>query len=135
MKNQIFTTIECQDISDLMNKKYAHILGDKNFEVKSFFEGPGIKINVILQNHDQSFYYPVEGRIIPDKEELNIKEALYFLLDYIDGYFEEYLTEDEMLRLPIDWTDYSYCGVDFQLKGQQINLKIEQMANELLKKK
>ena len=60
------------------------------------------------------------------------KDAVLFLLDYIDCYFEEFFKEDENVFLPIDWSEYSFDEVPFQLKGQILNLHVEDLADRIL---
>ncbi len=122
------------EMTDLMNTKYQSVLfGGKRFEIKTKYEYEILTVSVILSNPDKSYYYPVEARIQNKKEELSPLEAAAFLIDFIDLYFEEYLFEDENLFIPIDWTPFTYDAVDFQLKGQILNLKLEQQADELIK--
>ncbi len=122
------------EMTDLMNTKYQSVLFDgKRFEIKTKYEYEILTVSVILSNPDKSYYYPVEARIQNKKEELSPLEAAAFLIDFIDLYFEEYLFEDENLFIPIDWTPFTYDAVDFQLKGQILNLKLEQEADELIK--
>ena len=134
-----FTTYDIDDdfikeMTELMNNKYQSVLFDgKHFEIKTKYEYEILTVSVILSNPDKSYYYPVEARIQNKKEELTPSEAAAFLIDFIDLYFEEYLFEDENLFIPIDWTPFSYDAVDFQLKGQILNLKLEQEADELIK--
>ena len=121
------------EMTDLLNNKYQSVLFDgKKFEIKTKYEYEILTVSVILSNPDKSYYYPVEARIQNKKEELTPLEAATFLIDFIDLYFEEYLFEDENLFIPIDWTPFSYDAVDFQLKGQILNLKLEQEADKLI---
>lgn len=124
-----------QEMTDLMNNKYQSVLMDnKTFSIQTKYEYEILTVSVILASKDKSYYYPVEARIQNKKEELTCMEAAAFLIDFIDLYFEEYLFEDENLFIPIDWTPFSYDAIDFQLKGQILNLKLEQQADELIKK-
>lgn len=131
-EEKLLSKPEIDELASLMNKKYASFIDDRKFEIAVSEEGPGVKAKVVLKNEDNSFYYPIEARILHKEEELSASEALLFLIDYIDLYFEEYLTEDEDLFIPIDWAKYQYEAVDFELKGQLLNLKLESMGDELL---
>lgn len=121
-------------LADLLNRKYENYLLGKLFAVDSHFVAneQGVYVQVTLANADQSFYYPVEARVNIDAEELGKKDAAFFLVDYIDTYFEEYLMEEEDLFLPIDWSPQEYDAVSFQMRGQIRNLKLEKMADEWL---
>jgi hypothetical protein len=125
---------DCDALAKAMESKYAMALKGRNFKVEAEVKGRGVFVKVILSNQDRSYYYPVEARVLYEKEELQRGEAALFLLDYIDTYFDEYLTqENEEIYLPIDWADFQYEAIDFQMRGQILNLKLEELAEQLLK--
>jgi hypothetical protein len=125
---------DCDALAKSMESKYAMALKGRTFKVEAEVKGRGVFVKVILSNQDRSYYYPVEARVLYEKEELQRGEAALFLLDYIDAYFDEYLTqENEEIYLPIDWADFQYEAVDFQMRGQILNLKLEELAEQLPK--
>ena len=102
--------------------------------VKAEKNDTDVLVQVLLSNEDESFFYPVDARVKFEVEEMSVNEAALFLIDYIDVYFEEFLLEeDEELYLPIDWKDFEYEAVNFQMKGQIFNKSLENMADELLR--
>lgn len=126
---------DCEALAKAMESKYAMALKGRNFKVEAEVKGRGVFVKVILANQDKSYYYPVEARVLYEKEEMQRGEAALFLLDYIDAYFDDYLTqENEEVYLPIDWADFQYEAIDFQMRGQILNLKLEELAEEFLKK-
>ena len=131
---EFVTNEECQELAETMMKKYRIALKDRSFSVRASLQGKGVYITVLLANPEQTYFYPVEARMMYAEEELTPREAALFLIDYVDSYFEEYLLEeDEDLFLPIDWTDHEYDAFDFQIKGQILNRKLEALADEWLK--
>ena len=92
-----------------------------------------VTVTLTLSNESQSFVYPVEARIDSAKEGLSVRDASLFLIDYIDAYFEDFFADGEELYLPIDWADMTYDANNFQIKGQILNVKAEDLADELLK--
>ncbi len=125
---------DCDALAKAMESKYAMSLKGLSFRVEAEVKGRGVFVKVILSNQDRSYYYPVEARVLYEKEEMQRGEAALFLLDYIDAYFDDYLTqENEEIFLPIDWADFQYEAVDFQMRGQILNLKLEELAEQLLK--
>lgn len=125
---------DCDALAKAMESKYAMSLKGRNFKVEAEVKGRGVFVKVILSNQDRSYYYPVEARVLYEKEEMQRGEAALFLIDYIDAYFDEYLTqENEEIYLPIDWADFQYEAIDFQMRGQILNLKLEELAEQLLK--
>ena len=124
---------ECADLAQMLETKYGAYLGNRTFIITSEMKDGGVFVTVLLKNPDDTFYYPVEARMNHVAQELLAKRAGVFLIDYIDAYFEEYFTEeDENLFLPIDWADMQWDTVDFQIRGQILNLKVERMADALL---
>ena len=130
---------EYRDIAKIMEKKYATFLQDRFFFITVTHEHDNknnkesVWVTVLLKNTAETFYYPVEGRILLDQS-LTKKEAALFLLDCIDTYFEEYLMGDEDTLIPIDWTEFEWEDKKFQLKGQVLNKALEQKADALLNK-
>ncbi|MFY7930282.1 MAG: hypothetical protein ACOVS5_15515 [Oligoflexus sp.] len=133
IQEPFLTQDECNELADAMSSKYRIALRDRRFQVQASIKGRGVFVTVLFANQDQSYYYPVEARVMYGKEEMKAREAALFLLDYIDTYFEEYLLEeDEQLYLPIDWADHQYEAIEFQVRGQILNRKLEAMADEWL---
>lgn len=122
---------ELKELSHAMDTKYKSALDGRSFSMETEQKDDGVYVKVLLKNQDSSFYYPVEARVKYKHEELGISEAALFLIDYIDTYFEEFLVSQE-IYLPIDWADYEYEAINFQVKGQIFNKKLDQMADELL---
>ena len=124
---------ECEELASAMLSKYAAAVGDRQFSIEVSRKDRGVYVSVVLANQDESFYYPVEGRILAEVEEMTPRQAALVLIDYIDMYFEEFLMEEEDgLYLPIDWADHEWDAVNFQLRGQILNRKLERLADELL---
>jgi hypothetical protein len=131
---EFLTQDDCETLARSMESKYAISLKGRTFRIEAEVKGRDVFVKVILANADRSYYYPVEARVLYEKEELQHGEAALFLIDYIDAYFDEYLIqENEEIYLPIDWADFQYEAIDFQMRGQILNLKLEEMAEQLLK--
>lgn len=129
----VITEQERRSLTDAMNTKYRLARGEREFQVDVISKDKGVYVTVLLANADQSYYYPVEARIIYENQELTLHKAALFLVDYIDIYFEEFLLEeDESIYVPIDWADHQYDAIDFQIRGQIRNRKLENLADEWL---
>ena len=124
---------ELEKLTQILNLKYAHISGERFFTIEDENSADVILMRVILKNTKESFYYPVEGRIKKDGLTIPAKEAALCLIDYIDYYFDEFFQTKEETTLPIDWHDFSYEGLNFQLRGQVINRHSEKLADGILK--
>ncbi|RZA12669.1 MAG: hypothetical protein EOP10_31045 [Proteobacteria bacterium] len=135
LQSEFLTNEECVALAETMVKKYRIAMKDRTFSIRASVQGKGTYVTILLTNTDGSYYYPVEGRLMHDAEEMSPREAALFLIDYIDTYFEEYLyEEDEQIYLPIDWTDHEYEAFNFQIRGQIVNKKLESLADEWLAK-
>ncbi len=127
--------LNAEDISklqNLMETKHKMFLNDRGFKIEARREDAAIYVTVTLSRADRTFYYPVESRMDFIKEDMTQDEAALFLIDYIDLYFEDYFAEEENTFIPIDWANYFYDATDFQMKGQIRNLKLEEMADQIL---
>lgn len=132
MRESVVSTEKCALLARTMERKYASSLGDRNFYITVQGVSDGILATVLLANASGSFHYPVEGRIQSGQKGFSDEDAALFLVEYMDGYFEDYLTRDSDLFLPIDWNDFESDGRTFQLKGQILNLELEKMADAIL---
>lgn len=126
------TSKECEELSHIMRIKYASYLRDRIFTIKVEVNRHDCLVNITLANQQETFFYPVEGRINFYEQELSPKDAAMLLIDYIDAYFEEFFKEDENVYLPIDWSPYSFEGFTLYLKAQVRNLKAERQADQIL---
>lgn len=134
-ENEFLTAEDCAGIAGAMQSKYRLALKGRTFQVAAEIKGRGVFVKVVLTSEDQSFYYPVEARVLYEQEEMKAGEAALFLIDYVDAYFEEFLIEeDEEIFLTIDWSDHQYEAIEFQMRGQIHNLKLESMADAWLAK-
>lgn len=132
VKLPILAEQELLDLTKIMNLKYAPALNGRFFSIETSKDAMGIYADVTMQSPDSRFYYPVSARMT-HSQPVSEHEGALLLLDYCDLYFAEYLRDDAIL-LPIEWTNYSFEGIDFQLRGQISNLMVEGLADEWLEK-
>lgn len=123
---------DLKDLSKVLSIKYSGHLNGRFFTIDSKLEHGVVFVNVVLKNDEESFYYPVEGRMNCIDQKLSVSDATLMMLDFIDSYFEEYLREDENVFIPIDWALFQVEGVEFFLKGQVRDLKSERIADQFL---
>jgi hypothetical protein len=121
-----------QTIASLLERKYGAWLGRRYFEIDSRIEGPVVNVTILLRDADKSFYYPIEGRINFGDQDLAVESAKDFLLDFMDAYVEEFLSGGEETYLTLDWSTYDCDGIELQMRGQILNLRLESMADELM---
>ena len=116
-----------------MNIKYSLFLKEREFSLESKVEASTVFATVYLKKEDKSYHYPIQAKINFQEEDLTEKEAILFLLDYIDYYFDEFFKENENIFLPIDWKEVQFDNKVFLIKGQILNLKREKEADLFLK--
>ncbi len=122
----------CLQLGGVLDRKYSFWRKDRRFQVSAYADHEGTYAKVVLSDKKKSFYYPVEARIGHFDHEMSRKDAAFFLLDYIDCYFEEFFKEDENIFLKIDWATQEIEGLNFQIRGQVLNLYMEDLANRIL---
>ena len=130
----LMTEVEAFELTEIMRQKYAAFIAERYFELSASKDATGVHVKLILRNGSGTFYYPVEARLANLAHEMTAKEAVLFLVDYVDAYYEEYFREGGEVYLPIDWTEFEHEGLPVQLKGQILNLAVEAMADEWLAK-
>jgi len=128
----VLTLEEIQKVEKSLNTKFASWLKDRNFQVSATADENSAEVNVTLKNHNESFCYPIESRIMHKEQNVSKKESVMFLVDYIESYFDEYFREEERVYLPIDWMAYDCEGISFQIKGQVLNVCLDNLADRLL---
>lgn len=127
----IFTAQELRSLAQRFNARFHDTRGGRWFVIDAAERDGNTWVQVLLRNDDDSFHYPVEARIAPCKTRAPRAQA-FFLLTFIDSYWEEFFEEGEDVFIPIDWSSYEYQGEKFQLRGQVLNRMAEKMADELL---
>ena len=124
---------ELKELEQILNLRYAQYLSNRFFEISSNVDGIGlVQVKVLLQNTEQSFYYPIEARLDSKDQNISPEQATLVMIDYIDYYFAEYFKEDENVLIPIDWSEFALDGVKFQMRGEIRNLRYELAADEIL---
>jgi hypothetical protein len=127
-------------ICSLMIKKYISHLNDETFEMEAQRAEDWIQIRQTLKSFDGSKAYPVEV-IIPFElggaasvEEIRAAELVDLVVDYMDSYWAEYLTDGRDTFLSVDWAPHTIDGQPFFMRGSQHNVALEKMADDFLAK-
>ena len=132
-ENQAFTRDEISDLTKILSIRYGQFLNGRFFSIIHEEHDSFSEAKIILENNDQSFVYPVEGRMQRSpKSGFGHREAVMMLLDFMSSYFEEYFENDENTFIPLDWKEFNFEGKSLHLRGQVRNLKQEKAADALL---
>jgi hypothetical protein len=115
-----------------MQKKFAPFLNDEEFILESGHNRDQFQIQINLRKKDGSVEYPIECVYPVDTEgERAPEDVAYLMLDYIDIYWNEYLTDGRDTFFPIDWSKHTCEGVDFFVRGFVRNVQLEREADRL----
>lgn len=133
--NQAISEEQSKILASMLSRKYGGQIGSRFFDVESTKDGQVITIRVTLRDSKGTFVYPVEARMNTEDQDLTVTEARDLMLDYIDAYFDEYLNGGEETYLTLDWSNYDCDGFDLQMRGQILNLHLEQLAEDLIEGK
>lgn len=117
-------------LAEMLERKYGNWLGKRYFEVEGHLDGPALYLKVTLKTSDRSFVYPIEARMLYADQDMKMDQARDFLLDFIDAYLQEYLSGGEETYLTIDWSSYECDGIELQMRGQILNEKLEELADQ-----
>jgi hypothetical protein len=117
-------------LAEMLERKYGSWLGKRYFEVEGHLDGPALYLKVTLKTADRSFVYPIEARMLYADQDMKMDQARDFLLDFIDAYLQEYLSGGEETYLTIDWSSYECDGIELQMRGQILNEKLEELADQ-----
>lgn len=132
MINTALSKEQSKILATMLDRKYSSYLAARYFDIESRADNQVVMIKVTLRDAKGKFFYPVEARINLDDQDLSISEARDLLLDYVDAYFDEFLSNGEETLLTIDWSNYECDGYDIQLRGQILNSHLESIADEMI---
>lgn len=133
----IFNSLEKKNICDFLNHKFSFFLKSENFDFQAGYKGDQIQLKLILANHDESFFYPIEAIFVQDddsNQKLSPHNTALLILEYLELYFNDFFSENREVYLPIDWSMHQHNNVKFFLRGFIRNLKMEKIADEFLSK-
>ena len=127
----IFSERDLAQLNARFDSRFYDVRGERFFAIDARTHDDKVWVQSLLRNSSDTFHYAVEAFTTKNKDKHPRAQA-FFLLAYIDAYWDEYFSEDENVYLPIDWTEHCYREETFFIKGQILNLKAERLANELL---
>ncbi len=131
---------EVQKIISLLNIKYRSMLDNERFIIESGYDAHQVQIKVTLERTDRSVFYPIELLHVRESSEghgqaqPSADELASLMLDYIDVYWQEYLSDGRDVFVPLSWDKHTCEGVEFYLRGFIRNRSLEQQADELFRK-
>ncbi len=120
-------------IQGLLAKKYSPFLQDEEFVVESAKNRDQVQIRMNLRRTDGGVEYPLECvHPLEETNERDPEEVVMLMLDYLDIYWHEYLSDGRDTFLTLDWSKHSCEGVDFYVRGFVRHKTLEEEADKLL---
>lgn len=123
---------EMQDLGRILNIRYGPYLGARRFQVRAETHAKYVEVVITLQNDQESYVYPVEGRVELTPDGVSAREGALLLIDFIGAYFEEFFDNDENTFIPIDWSEFQFESTTLFLRGQVLNKQRERDADAWL---
>lgn len=121
-------------LATLFNKKFQSFLVSEFFSVEAERNDTFVQVRITLANRDGSMSYPIEA-LLPREgsKESDVEESALLLVDYLDVYWNEYLSAGRETFLPLDWSKHECEGQEFYLRGFVRNLSAEAQADALFR--
>jgi hypothetical protein len=118
----------------LLNKKYQSFLNGEAFDVEAEKNDEVVQVRTTLSSLDGKVIYPIEAVLVRSGQpEFEVENLAILLLDYLDTYWNEYITGGRDTFLPLDWSKYECEGEEFFLRGSVRDLSAESAADALFR--
>ncbi|MEE2961583.1 MAG: hypothetical protein VYA34_12640 [Myxococcota bacterium] len=131
----LWSEIERADIIEVLTDRWNdHMNDDENFSIAADALGTEVVVRLDLGDVKADYLYKIEVGIDHDRFSLSRSEALDVLLNVIDVYLEDYLTEGRRSNLPINWRPSEYDRMEIQIRGELLRPRLEAMADEWLER-
>jgi hypothetical protein len=120
-------------LEGVLDKKYRAFLKNERFKLEVGRTAEAVQVRTTLKKTDGTLAYPVEA-VLPLKPEHEgeWEDLALLLVDYLDVYWNEYLTEGRDTFVHLDWARHECEGEEFYLRGFVRNLALENQADALL---
>jgi len=122
-----------KEITALLRARWQDYLAvGETFEVSGDVAENDLAVRIELVNGPQGARYRMEAGVNWEEDELTRQEAIYALLDLLDGYVGDYLEEGRDERLPLDWQPVELEGRTIRVRGVLTYPNLEEEADLLL---
>lgn len=113
-----------------LTQKFGHHLKDgEAFLLSGWGKDEEVYLNLQVGTEKTAEVFDV-ATIYPDDKHKD--DHFSKLLDYVDGVLHTYFEEDRDARLPLDYTQHTFKGMDIVAKQEWHNFELEAQANALL---
>lgn len=136
MPESVWSDETVEKIETLLQRKYQAFLENEFFEIEVGANKFQVQLRTTLVGKDGKVTYPVESVHMLDltsEDAPSAEEVAELMLDYLDVYWNEYLTGGRETFVPLDWSKYTCEGVDFYMRGFVREVGLEKQADELFK--
>jgi hypothetical protein len=123
---------ECQELATILNLRHGAFLGDRKFSVECNAGENWLEVVITLARGDETYVYPLEGRICLRDCSQSPREAALVLVDYMGLYFDAFFEDQENTFVTIDWQPHDHEGTTLELRGQILDRCRERQADAIL---
>jgi len=121
-------------LATLLNKKFQSFLGNEGFAVEAERNDVFVQVRTTLAARDGTMSYPIEALLPRDgAKESDVEDLALLMVDYLDVYWNEYLSSGRETYLPLDWSKHGCDGQEFYLRGFVRNPTAEALADALFR--
>ena len=121
------------EITSLMRGRWQDCLAPgETFEVSGHYAETELAVKVILVKGPQGANYRLEAGVNWKENALTREDAIYALLDLLDGYVGDYLEGGRDERVPLDWQPVEVDGRTIRVRGVLTYPTLEVEADQLL---
>ena len=118
----------------ILGKKYQAFLRKEAFLIEAERNDEVVQVRTTLRASDGSLSYPVEGVLMRTaRQESEVEELALLMVDYLDVYWNEYLSAGRETFVTLDWSRHECDGEEFFLRGFVRNLNAEADADALFR--
>jgi len=131
-KNAISDALAAEITSLLRGRWQDCLATGETFEVSGEYAETELAVRVALIHGPQGANYRLEAGVNWEENALTREDAIYALLDLLDGYVGDYLEEGRDERVPLDWQPVEVDGRTIRVRGVLTYPNLEDQANLLL---
>jgi len=131
-KNAISEELATEIKSLLRGRWQDSLVSGETFKVSGEYAETELAVRVALLHGPRGANYRLEAGVNWEENALTREDAIYALLDLLDGYVGDYLTGGRDERVPLDWQPVEVDGRTIRVRGVLTYPTLEDEADVLL---
>lgn len=122
------------EVGVVQEKRYTSFLENETFVIEASRTPSQIQVRSTLARKDGSQIYPIEAVVRTNEiGEVSPQNVALQIIDYLDTYWNEYLTQGRDTWLTLDWSEHKVDAMTIYLRGFVRNLTAEAAAEKFLR--